>query len=253
MQEHARRDQWSEPLAIKINTSAEATRVFKSLADDVVDASIFYRLYGDLLDCVPQFERELNASRVFWHFTFAAYRDALLLRLVRLYEVRSDVIGLHSWLETVRDAAALFRKPTAFRREPTEAEIERDLRLLDTKSDPLLRRLKSLRNKIVVHRDSQNVVDQLGLEATLGITYEECGVLIDRAERVLNRYGTLLRGEFHLTRMRGHDDYMLVLNAIRADLDRREEAVRFELRRLRARRLESGSKATPDGGVDDSR
>ncbi len=84
--------------------------------------------------------------------------------------------------------------------------------------------------------NADNVMRQLKLEQRFALTYRELATLTQRAVRIINRYSGLFRRTTWSTRMVGADDYRNVLLAVRAEVERREQEFRREMRGYRQRR-----------------
>ena len=73
-------------MQLNIRHEEDFGKLLDSLADDLVQANIHFRLYEDLQKSIPEFVSIFNESNTFWHLTFRSHLDAALFRLCRVYD-----------------------------------------------------------------------------------------------------------------------------------------------------------------------
>jgi AbiU2 len=235
---------YREPTAmrdIKTNDDEEFGRLVTAIADDMVTATIHWRLYQRLLEAVREFEREINEARSFWSLTFRAHLDVTLWRLGRLYDPTAGALSLPNFLATVRKNLPTFdegpfRKRLADNahvdslashvRRPATAQIQDDLLQVTGEKDPLVRALVDLRNGHLGHRDANAVLGRLDLP---GLDASQVTELLERARDIVNRYKQLYAAATNSVQMVGEDDYRSVLNSIRSAFDVHESAIEKEI------------------------
>ena len=228
--------------AIKIKTEAQFATLLTSLAEDVVTASIHWKLCKDLWASVNEFVRELNQSPAFWSLTMNAHREVALFRLGRLFDQQKGALSLTTLVDTIAANLALFDldrlkerlKDNPFvqslaegARRPNTDTLAQDAQCV-SESDPLVARLTAIRNRVLAHRDPRvvlgTVTDPAGaLEAS------DIDALLQRAATVVNRYSSLFRTGTHMMSMLGQDDFRRVLEHLRSDADTIEARIQDEI------------------------
>ena len=230
-------------MKLRPSNTAQFDRLLERLGHDVIDASIHYQLHAKLRKAIRSFTRELNQSPAFWTLTLDAHYDAFRARLFRAYDSQKGSLSLLTLLETVAEKIHTLNAGIALQ-QPTFASsgthlrpsiLGRDRRLVSDR-DPLVKKLLSQRHNLFAHSNADNVMRQLRLEQRFALTYRELATLTRRAVRIINRYSGLFRRTTWSTRMVGADDYRNVLLAVRAEIERREQEFRREMRGYRQRR-----------------
>ena len=226
---------------IKTNDDEEFGRLVRAIADDMVTATIHWRLYQRLLEAVREFEREFNEARSFWSLTFRAHHDVTLWRLGRLYDPTVGALSLPNFLATVRNNlptfdAGAFRERLAENahvdslashpRRPTKAQIQDDVLRVTAQNDPLVSALVDLRKGHLGHRDAKAVLGRLKLP---GLNASQITELLERAREIVNRYNQLYSAATNSVQMVGEDDYLSVLKSIRFAPDAHEAAIQREI------------------------
>lgn len=225
---------------IEISDHDQFDRLLERLARDVVDAEIFRRLHSDLSASRTEFVREFAQSRTFWYLTFEALIEAVLFRLIRAYDSDRRALSLQSWLETIKHNLHMFGAQSSTPSSevsgrssiaPDPKQLECDLSSVST-GDPLVKKLIQLRGHFIAHINANNIVHEKQLEKRFGLTYDEIGLLVDRATTIVNRYSVLFKRTSWSTVIVGHDDFMTVLKALRTDLERRKAEIAAEIELL---------------------
>ncbi len=187
-----------------LNTIDELKEGLRSIADDAAVAAIHHRLATDLSDASPNYLREMNEARAFWSLTMYAHLSEVRTRLCRLYDQHRSSLSLRNWLAAanLNTAACQLVNPIRF-----QAEVE--------KTDPLVKKLYALRNKVVAHNDSNISMNRRALEQAFGLAFEESDLLVKRSITIVNTCGQALMGETWSPQIVGQDDFLTVLKAIR--------------------------------------
>jgi hypothetical protein len=231
---------------IRIETEAQFDALLASLSEDTATASIHWRLCKDLWASVNEFIRELNQSPAFWSLSMNAHREVVLFRLSRLYDQQNRALSLPSLVATVSANVHLFeveRFKERLKENPFVLSLAEGARMPDSEtltsdarevseSDPLVKRLIALRNRVLAHRDPSAV---LGSQDDLPgeLSEAEIDTLVERAAATVNRYSSLFKANTHLMKMLGQDDFRRVLRHVKDGLDARAAAFAAEVARAR--------------------
>jgi hypothetical protein len=194
----------------------EFDRLLDCLARDIVDAAIFRKLRSDLTASYGDYWREFGQSPAFWSLSFQSYIEAALNRLIRIYVGHPDALSLDSWLREIK------KRPQLLPRRFDPVQLDKDLLSVSVKHDPIVKNLAKLRNNILAHINWDNVAKDLRLLEKYAPSYTEVDALVSRALDILNRYSILFKGSAWSPVISGHDDFRAILDALRADLARKD-------------------------------
>jgi AbiU2 len=233
---------------IPLESEEAFNTLLTSLTEDTVTASIHWRLHKDLWASVPEFVTELNQSPAFWSLTFSAHREVALFRLGRLYDQQSGALSLPSLVDTIAANQHLF-DDGSFRdrlkdnpfveslaqgvRRPDEATLAGDAATVSEKSDPLVKRLLAIRNRVFAHRDPRVILGTVQ-DPSGAIDNADIDTLLDRAATIVNRYGIMFRAGSSLMSIVGQDDFRRVLEHVRRDVAAYEKQIADEIARAHA-------------------
>lgn len=232
-------------MRLDIRNEADFEKLMESLADDLADANIHFKLYRNLNDSIDEFARELNQSAAFWTAVFIALRDSTLFLLCRIYDQHEKALSLPNWLDTIKANLSLFDianfrarlKDNPFvdalaesPRKPVSSQLEADIEFA-SESEPVKKLIK-LRMNVLAHKYAKNIMR--GIDPLKGspFTDEEIQSLLDTGLTIFDRYSDLFRAHYYASRIIGDDDYLRVLGAIRADLERREAEFLETMKRI---------------------
>jgi len=233
---------------IPVESEAAFSTLLTSITEDTVTASIHWRLCKDLWAAVPEFVRELNQSPAFWSLTFNAHREVAMFRLGRLYDQQAGALSLPSLVDTIaanvqRFDEGPFRerlKDNPFveslaqdARRPDEATLRQDAASVSEKSDPLVKRLLAIRNRVLAHRDPRVVLGAVS-DPIGAMDGKDIDALLARAATIVNRYGIMFRAGTSLMSIVGQDDFRRVLEHVRRDVAACEKQIADEIARLEA-------------------
>ena len=230
---------------IPLTSEAAFDTLLTSIAEDAVTASIHWRLCKDLFASVPEFVSELNDSPAFWSLTMNAHREVTLFRLGRLYDQQRGALSLRSLVDTIATNRHLFDvdrfrerlKGNPFvdsladaARQPDEATLVQDANSVSEESDPLVKKLLAIRNRVLAHRDPRVVLGTVA-DPSQALDPLDMDKLLERASMVVNRYSSMFRAGTHATWMFGGDDWKRVLGHVRDDLTARRAKLAAEIAR----------------------
>lgn len=236
--------QFNQMRAIRITSASQLETLLDSVSEDTVTAAIHWRLCKDLLASVNDFVRELNQSPAFWSLTMNAHREVVLFRLGRLYDQQNRALCLTSLVSTI-SANVHFFEVDHFRERlkdnPFVASLAASVRPPDiatltvdseavSESDPLVKKLITLRNRVIAHRDP-TVVLGASQSPPGDLSEVEIDSLLERAATTVNRYSSLFKANTHSMRILGHDDFRRVLGHVKDGLNARAAAIEAEIER----------------------
>ena len=219
-------------MGFKVKDAADFQKMLVALADDLVDANIHLKLYLDLNNSVNEFIEELNNANTFWFLTFRAHSDASMIRLCRAYDSHPSSLNLRTFLQTIKANLEWFDEPqfrermkgnayidslAASARRPDEEQLGKDL-VSVTDSNPLVKTLVRWRHNAIAHRTASHAIDPHEFAKRYPLSFADMQILIDQGIGILNRYGSLFHANTHASSMVGRDDYLSVLNSVRAHL-----------------------------------
>lgn len=232
-------------MQLNIKSSDEFDKLLKALADEAVNANIFFKLHIALKSATTEYNRELNQSTTFWYLTFQALLDAALFRLCLIYDTYPTSNSLPNLLDTIKENLHIFDEAD-FRdrlkdnpfvdslaqsaRKPELKQLDVDIEYASDKN-PLVKNLLVWRHNILAHRSAGNIIKGKNLRVDYPLSIENLSELLEKGISILNHYSSLFRALSRSTQIVGHDDYQYVLSCIRSDLIRREEELEAELKR----------------------
>jgi hypothetical protein len=232
-------------MGLNIKSSDEFDKLLSALSDDVVHASIFFKLHSDLKAAATEYSREFSQSTTFWVLTSQSLLDAALFRLCRVYDTYRTSNSLPNLLHTIKENLHIFDETdfkerlkdnpfvdslAQYARKPDLKQLEADIEYAG-KKNLLVNNLLVLRHNVFAHRNADNIIKGKNLSADYPLSIDNMSELIEKGVSILNHYSNLFRALSHSPQIVGHDDYKYVLSCIRADLLRHEEEFQAELKR----------------------
>jgi hypothetical protein len=235
-------------MEIRISTGDELNLLLDALAREIVDANIYHRLFCDLLDAIPEYEREFQQSQTFWHIILNALMDSRMANLCKVYDQESKSLNLVNLLHTIK-ANLPFFTPDQFRKRmagnafldslasydriPKIEDVESDIESV-TCQDPVVKKLIIWRNNIVAHRGAKVSLGKDQILVDNSLSQEEVEQLLDHSLKVFNKYSGLYRASSHSRQIIGHDDYKDVFKFIRLGLKKWDDDLAEERRKMKA-------------------
>lgn len=231
-------------MEIKIDNSEEFQHLLESLASEVVDASIHFKLYSDLTGAISEYQTEYNQTNAFWSLTFQSHLDAAVFRLCKIYDQHAKTLNLRNLLDTIKANIDVFDtedfrkrlKDNPFveslsekSRKPDEQQLEEDL-VYVSNENPLIKNLLVLRNNFYAHRNAKDAITKRNLADDYPLTIENIGELLTVGIRLINHYSGLFRASTYSTNIIGRDDFNFVLKSIREHLLLNEQRIEEELK-----------------------
>lgn len=223
-------------MAIQVRDSAEFHRLLKTIAFELVDANIAFRMHTDLIAAYEGGSGEvMRQAWTFWSLTIQGHGDSAVFRLCRIYDQKKTNLGLRGFLDTVRANQHLFSVDRFAERvqdrahanvlvanfDPLEAhQIDTDMEYVTRASNPMVERLMAVRHNYYSHRNAQDVVKDVVVSEAYPHMRDEVGDLLHGGMEIVNRYSMLFDANMWSTHIIGRDDYNYVLRAARERLER---------------------------------
>lgn len=204
---------------LKFNSQASLNRRLAELSEDVVWASVFFRLYQDIqTEARKGYGQYMNHSAAFWSLAVQGLLEAAVLRTCRVYDDRKGVISLPALLRVMkREEQALGSWVDSFDREVLSADLARVISRDRKKADAVLKQLIKHRNEVLAHRRAKG----FGNSPASAVALRDVEELILRAHEILNRWSIVFGRQEYAAALPGSDDFKDVLEAIRTNVDER--------------------------------
>lgn len=251
-------------MAIRVRDSEELRRLLETLAAEIVDANIFWRLHKNVQIAGATFGREAAQMPAFWSLTQQALMDAAVFRMCKVYDQYPGALNLRNLLETIQTNLPLFAeadfrdrlKGNAFVdslaadcRIPDSTQLKTDLDYVSPDTNPLVKQLVEARNQLYAHRSARDAIRQVDLAVQYPMTKGQADELLTRAAEIVNCYSQLFAAVVYSTGMIGEDDYKHVFEAIRWDLERRDTEIHREgIRRDLYEAWQAAERRSTEGG-----
>lgn len=211
---------------IPFRGETEFKRLFKGLANDIVDAHIHYRLYKDLLSAIEEFPLVVAQSNTFWSTTLKSNLSTSLYMLTKAYDQDDRALNLLSFLETIKANSALFTEAKFRERKkanPYADSLASELRILDfaslekdialcSKDDPLVKTLTVHRGNAIAHRNAKKTVSGISISETYPLSWDDFELLLARAIEVINKYSILFEASSYSTKPVGAKDFRYIFD-----------------------------------------
>lgn len=224
--------------AISIESDDQFKLLLESLASELVDANIHWRLLKDLQEQIVPFSDEFNQTATFWTLTLQAQLDATIFRLVRIYDGNTQSLSLRNFLDTIIENLQIFEvdryrerlKDNPFveslaenAEQPDPSQLASDLAFVSSENS-MVRRLTVWRNNLFAHRSAQNAVRNYNIAGDYPLTDDDIDNLLTEGMAILNRYSLMFVANTYSTQIVGHNDFTFLLECVRKDLVARRAA-----------------------------
>jgi AbiU2 len=227
-------------VAIAVRDSTEFQRLVHTLALELVDANIAFKMHTDL---IAAYESEggdaMRQAWRFWSLTIQGHLDSAVLRLCRIYDQDDKNLGLRGFIHTIKSNPHLFSKEQFAARmagrdhaerliadfAPLDSQqIEVDMAYVTRATNPAVDRLIAIRHNYYSHRNAKDVVADRAVSERYPHMRDEVGELLKVGLAIVNLYSMLFELNTWSARIIGHDDYHYVLRAAQERLDRHRSA-----------------------------
>ena len=225
--------------AISIESDEQFKHLLGSLAQELVDANIHWKLRKDLEDQIRPFSDEFNQTATFWSLTFQAQLDAAIFRLVRIYDGNTHALSLRNFLDTIVANLQIFDvdryrdrlKGNPFvdsltdkAEQPNADQLSNDIAFVSNENK-LVQKLTIWRNNLFAHKSAKNAVRNYNIANDFPLTSEDIDNLLVEGMNILNRYSLMFVANTYSTQIVGHDDFTFLLDCVKKDLAARREAL----------------------------
>jgi len=216
---------------IKITNSDEFKKLLDVLGEDIIRANIFFQLYKGLLDSTKDCNKEMNYNSTFWGYTIQSNMDAVMLRILRIYDQNQNSLNLRNFLDTIKYNISIFdekdfkerlkKKHNPFAeslaedpRKPDSKKLDNDIEKVSN-SDPIVEHLEKLRHNIYFHKAPPTKLTTEQVTENWPVSYGDIETLLNRAYKIFNHYSSLFEASVHsrsMSGIKGHED---ILKAVR--------------------------------------
>jgi hypothetical protein len=223
-------------MAIEVRNSKEFQRILQTIALELVDANISFKIHTNLIAAYQSESGEaMRQAWTFWSLTIQAHLDSAVLRLCRIYDQDDKNLGLRGFMHTIQSNPHLFsRQQFAARMEgranaetligafaPLDSrQIEVDMAYVTCATNPVVDRLIAIRHNYYSHRNAKDVVADRAVSEKYPHMRDEVGDLLKIGLGIVNLYSNLFDANIWSSGIIGKDDYHYVLRAAREQLDR---------------------------------
>ena len=223
-------------MAIEVRNSDELNRLLQTLALELVDANIAFKMHTSLIEAYESNSgSSMREAWTFWSLTIQAHLDSAVFRLCRIYDQDDRNLGLRGLLDTIKSNQHFFSKEQYTSRiqqrpqaeflvanfEPLNAkQIHTDVAYATRSSNPVVDRLIAIRHNYYSHRNAEDVVADRAVAETYPHMRHEVGDLLKDGLAILNRYSMLFDSNTWVSGIVGKDDYHYVLRAVQERLER---------------------------------
>jgi hypothetical protein len=228
-------------MEIRIKSGEELEKLLDALANDIVDANIYYRLFNGLLTSIEGHPEEIGQSTTFWWLAIQAIKEAYLFRLCRIFDQHEKSLNLVNLLDTIKANLHLFQEPH-FRERlkdnafvdylaegvkiPSLEELKEDIEFASL-ANPIVNKLIVWRANAYAHRGAKVALGKTSsLEA---ISTQEIELLLDKCFSIFNKYLHLYKATTWSRQVIGHDDYQSLFKFLRMGLEKHDADVQKEI------------------------
>jgi hypothetical protein len=227
---------------IEVSDSTEFNRLIEALSQHIVNAAIYYKLFKNLQNDLDNHPGVNNQSPKYWFLTVHSLHTTSLMALCRAYDQEDKGLHIKSWLKTIQENAHLFDEfhfrerlkgnPYVDSLADNAERPEPSILISDLEScSPSDLEVKTLlihRGNLIAHRNAKNVVNITDIAAEYPLYSSQIEELIERAVKILNRYGGMFNANTFSTQMVGEDDYKFVIDSV----DFRVKCIRKQVEEL---------------------
>ncbi len=227
-------------MEITIKSGAELSKLLDVLANDIVDANIYYQLFTGLDASIPHYADERNLSNTFWWLALRAIKEAYLLRLCRIFDQNEKSLNLVNLLDTIKSNIHFFQEPH-FRERlkdnafvdslaegvviPPMSELQADMEF-SSSNNLIVKKLMLWRHNVYAHTGKPTAS---GILEENPISKEEIEQLLDKCFSISNKYMSMYKASSWSRQIVGHDDYLSLLKFLRIGLEQNEANIQKEL------------------------
>jgi hypothetical protein len=206
--------------AVRIRSRDEFDWLLEHMTHEAYRARDNWDVWAAMEKAFDEYSIELNQTPAFWELTRRAHKDAVILRLGRLYDPHSSATSLGNLLKTMKENVV--RAGTVFPASLANLDMtELDREITDvSEADPIVEKLLLIRNEYLAHRGTQHVTK--GTFASLpSLDRDEISTLITRALDLIREYRERLGYPQLLWGHHEAEEFQTLLSLLRAGCDSR--------------------------------
>ena len=240
-------------MKLKIKHPEEFKTSTQALANELVQANVYFTLRKDLIGEIREYEAEMNLSATFWALVLDSLLDTTLISLCRIYDSHNRSNSLLNLLDTVKenvkfctkkaevspddgstdnkdeDKSDLFQDEylvgpdvslltKKLDRVPDLEQLDRDIESV-SRDNPLIKNLYIWRNTFLAHKDSHNIINKRDISEDYSLTLDDISNLLENGLIIINRYSELFLDLTYHEEIIRRDDYQVILHSLRRELD----------------------------------
>ena len=217
--------------------------MFGALAQEIVDANIYHRLYCDITSSIKENAKAFRQSNTFWNFVFLSFDEARLIRLCKVFDKNSKSLNLYGLLKAIKRNIHYFKedhfreriKDNPFveilakeNRMPNEEQLDKDI-LFASEDNPSVKKLTIWRNTVIVHNALKVSLGQDQKLKDNPLSKKAIEVLLDGSFLIFNRYSSLFSATTYSRKVADHDDFRSLLKFINLGLQKWDEDIKKEI------------------------
>ena len=172
-----------------VSSRAEFERLLDQISNDARRANDSWNLLCEIKKANKTFLPEFRVSPDFWAITRDSLREVVGVYLGRLYQ-QDNSLSLGNFLLTVKKHKSYFTSV-----EIDQKELDKEIQSVAAKSSPLIGTVKSIRDKVVAHRNTDLII-QGRREARYHLSHDEVKSLIDRALAITGKYSRMFKSSY---------------------------------------------------------
>lgn len=174
--------------AIRIKSPDEFKSLVEHLTHEAFRVRGYWEMWGAIDKAVEQYSAELNRTPGFWELTRQAHKDAVILRLGRLFDPAPVAISLGNLLQTIKENAVAPSTPLPSAAAGLDlSELDQDMYNVSD-SDATVKKLLTLRNEYMAHRGSRHVARGDNFQSLPTLDRDEIAAILDRALGIIQKY-----------------------------------------------------------------
>jgi hypothetical protein len=201
--------------AIRIKSRDEFDWLIEHMTHEAYRARDNWDFWAAIEKAFDDYSIELNQTPAFWEVTRRAHKDAVVLRLGRLYDPATTATSLGNLLQTMKENASCpgTTVPASIA-ELDITELDSEIAAVSD-TDPIVAKLLKIRNEYLAHRGTRHVTK--GTFSSLPtLERDDFSTLIARALELLRKYRERLGYPLLLWGHHEEEEFYRLLSLVRA-------------------------------------
>lgn len=185
----------------------------KRLVKELRSTAMHFDLYQSISKSISTHNEGMNKSPNFWSLTLNAHLEATRSSLCRLYDqTNRNTLNLQSWL---RQFEHNYKTDDDFSSYLEVDELRKDIKSVSLDDDLVHKLFTKHRNNEVAHISSRLVSRGESFWDTYPLTIRMIQTLIDKAEKIINKYSILHNGVSYVILSHNQKmDYEFLLDSV---------------------------------------